>query len=140
MKMHKVSFFLIVTICVLLISKNIMAADANKPKSTPDENQKSLETKLVIGVVNLVKDKDGNITGVKVTAHRDLVYSVVLDEKGLELGKTMADRRARIEGQIEQKGNVEWVTVKSFGEVKAGAPPKTKAAPKPKPAKPVPKK
>jgi hypothetical protein len=84
---------------------------------------------LVIGIVTIVKDNDGNIAEIKVTSHKDLVYKVVLDEKGIELGKTMADKRARIEGLVEVKGKVHWLTVKTFGEVKA----KTEAKPKTKP-------
>ena len=73
---------------------------------------------MVIGIVTVVKDNDGNITEIKVTAHRELIYKVVLDEKGIELGKTMADKRARIEGTIEKKGDVQWLTVKTFSELK----------------------
>ena len=38
----------------------------------------------------------------------------------------MADKRARIEGTIEKKGDVQWVTVKTFSEMKPkmDAPPK----------------
>ncbi len=54
---------------------------------------------------------------------------MVLDEKGIELGKTMADKRARIEGPVETKDKVLWLTVKTFSEPKA----KTEAKPKAKP-------
>jgi len=60
---------------------------------------------------------------------RELIYQVVLDEKGIELGKTMADKRVKIEGTVEIKGDVHWLTVKTFSEVKAKPEPK----PKPKP-------
>ena len=121
----------VVAVCMLLaVVSNVMAADANQPK------EKSKDNNLVIGIVTIVKDNDGNIAEIKVTAHKDLVYKVVLDEKGIELGKTMADKRARIEGLVEMKGNVHWLTVKTFGELK----PKTEAKPKAKPAgKPAPK-
>jgi hypothetical protein len=118
-----------VAVCMLLaIVSNVMAADANQPKGTPKE--KSNDNKLVIGIVTVVKDNDGNITEVKVKAHRELIYQVVLDEKGKELGKTMADKRARIEGLIEIKSNVHWLTVKTFDEVK----PRAEGKPRPKPA------
>jgi hypothetical protein len=118
-----------VAVCMMLaVVSNVMAADANQPK------EKSKDTKLVIGIVAVVKDNDGNFTEIKVTAHRELIYKVVLDGKGIELGKALADKRARIEGTIEQKGNVQWLTVKTFGEVKprADAKPKDKPAGQPK--------
>ena len=126
-----------VAVCLFLGAvSNVMAADANQPKGTPRETpkEKSNDNKLVIGIVTVVKDNDGNITEIKVKATRELIYQVVLDEKGKELGKTMADKRARIEGLVEMKGNVHWLTVKTFGEVKAktDAKPKTKPTGKPK--------
>jgi len=119
----------VVAVCMLLaVVSNVMAADANQPK------EKSKDNNLVIGIVTIVKDNDGNIAEIKVTAHKDLIYKVVLDAKGIELGKTMADKRARIEGTIETKGKVQWLTVKTFSEVKArtDANPKAKPTGKPK--------
>ena len=119
----------VVAVCMLLaIVSNVMAADANQPKGTPKE--KSKDNSLVIGIVTIVKDNDGNISEIKVTTHKDLIYKVVLDEKGKELGKTMVDKRARIEGLIETKGNVHWLTVKTFSEVKPRTDAKTKTKPK----------
>ena len=115
----------VVAVCMLLaVVSNVMAADANQPK------EKSKDNNLVIGIVTVVKDNDGNIAEIKVTAHKELLYQVVLDEKGKELGKTMADKRARIEGLIETKGKVQWLTVKTFSDQKAK--PKTKLTAKSK--------
>ena len=129
MKKRLMSLVGVVVVCVLLaVVSNVMAADANQPK------EKSKDNNLVIGIVTIVKDNDGNIAEIKVTAHKDLIYKVVLDAKGIELGKTMADKRARIEGTIETKGKVQWLTVKTFSEVKArtDANPKAKPTGKPK--------
>jgi hypothetical protein len=129
MKKRLMAMVGVVAVCVLLaVVSNVMAADANQPK------EKSKDNNLVIGIVTIVKDNDGNIAEIKVTSHKELIYRVVLDEKGIELGKTMADKRARIEGLVEVKGNVHWLTVKTFGEVKAktDAKPKTKPTGKPK--------
>jgi len=129
----------VVAVCMLLaIVSNVMAADANQPKGTPKE--KSSGDKLVQGTVIVVKDNDGNITEIKVQAHKEVIYQVVLDEKGKELGKAMADRMARIEGSVETKDKTLWLTVKTFGEPKAGTPAKPNQNPKAKPpAKPAPK-
>lgn len=136
MKKYAMSLVGVVTVCLLLgLVSNVMGADANQPKETPRETpkEKSKDNNLVIGIVTIVKDNDGNIAEIKVTAHKELIYQVVLDEKGKELGKTMADKRARIEGFIEMKGNVHWLTVKTFGEVKARTDAKPKAKPTGKP-------
>ncbi|MGA2322480.1 MAG: hypothetical protein ABSG22_01370 [Sedimentisphaerales bacterium] len=129
MKKRLMALVGVVAVCMLLaVVSNVMAADANQPK------EKSKDNNLVIGIVTIVKDNDGNIAEIKVTAHKDLIYKVVLDAKGIELGKTMADKRARIEGTIETKGKVQWLTVKTFSEVKArtDANPKAKPTGKPK--------
>jgi hypothetical protein len=140
MKKYAMSLVGVVTVCLLLgLVSNVMGADANQPKETPKETpretpkEKSKDTNLVIGIVTIVKDNDGNIAEIKVIAHKELIYKVVLDEKGKELGKTMADKRARIEGLVEMKGNVHWLTVKTFGEVKARTDAKPKAKPTGKP-------
>jgi uncharacterized alpha/beta hydrolase family protein len=125
--MNKRSMALVVTVavCMLLaVVSNAMAADANQPKVKSNDSNS-----LVIGIVTVVKGNDGNIAEIKVTAHRELVYKVVLDAKGIELGKTMADKRVRIEGTIEKKGDVQWLTVKTFSDLK----PRADVKPKPKP-------
>ena len=121
MKKYAMLLVGVVAVCLLLgLVSNAMGADANQPKQTPKEAPK--DNNLVIGIVTVVKDNDGNFTEIKVTATKELIYQVVLDEKGKELGKTMADKRARIEGLIEIKGKVQWLTVKTFSNQK----PKTK--------------
>jgi len=121
----------VVAICTMLaVVSNAMAADVNQPKGTPKEKSKE---QMVVGIVSVTKDNDGNFTEVKVTVHKSLIYKVVLDEKGIELGK-MADKRVRIEGTIEKKGDVEWITVKTFREATSQLPAKPNQAPKPKPA------
>ena len=149
MKKQLMALVGVVAVCMLLaIVSNVMAADANQPRHTPRETsretpkEKSKDNSLVIGIVTIVKDNDGNIAEINVISHKDLVYKVVLDEKGIELGKTMADKRARIEGLVEMRGNAHWLTVKTFSEPKpkADAKPKGKPVGKPnaKPDKPKP--
>ncbi len=112
----------LVAVCMMLaVVSTVMAADANQAKETPKEKSKD-----VIGIVTVTKDNDGNVTEIKVVSHKELIYKVVLNEKGLELGKTMADKRARIEGTIEKKGDVQWLTVKTFSDLR----PRGEAKPK----------
>jgi hypothetical protein len=132
MKKNVMTLVGVVTVCVLLgFMSNAMAEDANHPKNPPKENPKDSE-RLVIGIVEVVKDNN-NVTEIKVVAHKNLIYQVTLDEKGKELAK-LADKKARITGIIETKGDVQWLTVKTFSDVKAGAEAKPKAKSKEKPA------
>jgi len=132
MKKNVITLVGVVTVCVLLgFMSNATAADANQPKSHPKENPNNNE-RLVIGTVNVVKDNN-NITEIKVETTKNLIYHVTLDEKGKELAK-LAGKRARITGTIETKGEVQWLTVNTSSEAKAGAETKPKAKGKEKPA------
>jgi hypothetical protein len=134
----------VVAVCLLLgLVSNVMGADANQPKETPQKPHKETpkdNESLVIGIVSVIKDNDGNIAEIKVKAHKELIYQIVLDEKGKEMGKAMADKRVRVIGALETKGDVKWLTVKTFSEVvKSEAKPTPKKpagkpAPKPAPA------
>jgi hypothetical protein len=124
----------VVAVCLLLgLVSNVMGADANQPKETPQKPHKEIpkdNESLVIGIVSVIKDNDGNITEIKVKAHKELIYQVVLDEKGKEMGKAMADKRVRVVGALETKGDVKWLTVKTFSEaVKSEAKPTPKNQP-----------
>jgi hypothetical protein len=59
---------------------------------------------------------------------------VVLDEKSKEMAKSFADKRVRVEGIVETKGDVKWLTVETFGESKPKADAKPGAKSKTKPA------
>jgi uncharacterized alpha/beta hydrolase family protein len=125
MKKQLMALVGVVAVCMLLaVVSNAMAADVNQPKEKSKDSNS-----LVIGIVNVVKGNDGNIAEIKVTVHRQLIYEVVLDAKGIELGKTMADKRARIEGTIEKKGDVQWLTVKTFSDLRPGRGASPKAKP-----------
>ncbi len=106
-----------VTICLLLgLVSNAPAADPNQPKEPPKNKEV-----VVVGTVSVVKDKDNNITEVKVKTARGLTYQITLDDNGKELGKTMADKRVRLTGTVETKGEIKWLTVLKFSELKTRA-------------------
>jgi len=112
-----------VTTCLLLgLVSNTLAADPNQPKEPPKNKEV-----IVVGTVSVVKDKDNNITEISVKTPRGITYQITLDDKGKELGKTLADKRVRITGTVETKGEVKWLTVVNFSE------------PKPRPENPRPK-
>jgi hypothetical protein len=115
-----------VTTCVLLgLVSDTLAADPNKPKKMA--RNKELP---VVGTVIVVKDNDGNATDVKIKTDKDIIYQVTLDDKGKELGRTMADKKVRVVGTLETKGEVKWLTVARFNEQKE----KAKAEPNSPPA------
>jgi hypothetical protein len=153
MNKHFIAVIGVATVCVLLgLASNVFAEDVNQPKDVPIDPNKQApketpkepprespkestgDIRLVIGIVNVEKDKDGNVTEIMLTAHKDLIYKVVPDEKGKELAAAMVDKRARVEGFIETKDNVHWLTVQTFGESKATSGAKTKVKPAKKPA------
>jgi hypothetical protein len=126
-----------VAIClVLFITSNARAQDANdaneipkepnktapqeSPKETPKETpkEKEKEKKLVIGILKVVKDNDGNVAEITITAHKDLVYNVVFDEKSKEMVKNLADARVRVEGFVETKCDIKWLTVLTYDDTK----------------------
>jgi len=147
-----------VAIClVLFITSSATAQDANDaneipkepnktapqepPKETPKEPPKkqTKEKNLVIGILTVAKDNDGNIAEISIKMAKDLIYKVVIDEKSKEMAKSFADSRVRVEGFVETKGDVKWLTVETYGDSKSkpdarqGA--KSKAKPAAKPAR-----
>lgn len=98
---------------------NASAADANQHKATPKEKPATLK-----GVVSGVKDKDGNVTEVKLTVGKE-VYMITLDSKGKELGK-LAGKTIKVTGTLEVKDNEKWLTVKVYSEAPATKPKSTK--------------
>jgi hypothetical protein len=153
----------IIAICLLLsLMSNAMAQDPNTAKETPKEpnsaapqetpkespkeppkeqtKEQTKEKNLIIGILTAVKDNDGNVVEMTITAHKDLKYKVVINEKSKEMGQSFTDKRVRVEGTIEIKGDVKWLTVDTFSELKSRADAKPGAKSKAKPAaKPAPK-
>jgi hypothetical protein len=139
---------------VLSITSNAMAQDANEAKETPKEPNKTApqeqpkespkeppkepakEKNLVIGILTVAKDNDGNIAEISIEMAKNLIYKVVIDEKSKEMAKSFADTRVRVEGFVETKGDVKWLTVETYGDTKSrpdakpGTKSKTKPAPK----------
>ncbi|MFZ0034496.1 MAG: hypothetical protein WAK60_05855 [Sedimentisphaerales bacterium] len=90
--------------------------------------------KVVQGFVGVNKDANDVITKVTLTTKDKVVYDVVLNAKGMELGKKMASKEVEVEGTISKEAGQETITVMTFKAVeKAPAPP---PAPAPKPAAP----
>jgi hypothetical protein len=115
----------VVVMCILLgFVSNLLAADANQPKNPPKGAVKEKTT--VIGTVNEVKDKDGNVAQVTVKVSKNAVYQVVRDVKGKELGKTMSGKKVKVVGEVKVQGDIKWLTVDKFEE-------QLKAEPKPQP-------
>jgi len=73
----------------------------------------------VQGIVGVTKDAAGVITAVTLTAKDGAIYDVTLDAKGMELGKTMADKKVDAEGTVAEKDGAQWLTVQSYAAEKA---------------------
>jgi hypothetical protein len=88
------------------------AAEPNQPKE-PAEN-----LLVVKGIVSMTNDREGKITAVKITAGKEkIVYEVVLNAKGTELGEKMDGKIVRVTGTVETKDTAKWITVKTYSEV-----------------------
>ncbi len=70
----------------------------------------------VQGVVHVTRDANNVITGV-ILATDKKDYNVVLDAKGLELGKTMENKKVEVQGVVAQKDNQTWITVHNYKPV-----------------------
>jgi hypothetical protein len=79
--------------------------------------QEQPPTVKVQGVVDVTKDAAGVITKVTLTTEDEVVYNVVLDAKGLELGQEMADEEVEVEGTVSKQDGQEWITVQSYKAV-----------------------
>jgi hypothetical protein len=82
----------------------VFAADANapaapKPAPAPAPAPAPLTVK---GTVSVVKDANDVITAVKLTTEGKVVYNVVLDKEGKELGSKMAGKE--VEAQVVKQG------------------------------------
>jgi hypothetical protein len=72
-------------------------------------------TVTVVGTVSVVKDANGVITAVKLTA-KDMAYNVVLDKEGLKLAD-FDGKEVKVQGTVETKDNENWITVVASKEI-----------------------
>ena len=68
---------------------------------------------VVRGVCN-VERKSEKITEVRVTTRASDVYYVVLDAKGLNLGKEGAGKTVTMMGVVQVKGAKNWITLAAY--------------------------
>jgi len=121
----------LVKLAILLIAGTaLLSAVCFAAEQTPGAEPPKLVK--VQGVVGVTEDASGVITKVTLTTKDEVVYNVVLDAKGLELGKGMAGKEVEVEGTVSKavKGIQDWIKVQSYKAVEK-AP---EAAPAPKPA------
>ena len=77
------------------------------------------EQRIVIGIVNSIKDQNGNIIVTKllsVSESRE-VYFVELNERGKKLGDEMEGRLIEIIGKVFLRGEDKWIEVRTYREV-----------------------
>lgn len=97
-----------------------------------EKSEQPKMVKVVQGVVGVTKDANNVINQVTLTTKDKVVYNVVLNIKGRELGKTMVNKEVEVEGTISKENGQETIRVMTFKEVEK-AP---EAAPAPKTDKP----
>lgn len=87
------------------------AADETQAVEQPEPDVVKVQ-----GVVNVTTDANDVITKVVLVAEKE-DYNVVLDAKGLELGKMMEGKKVEAQGVVELKGSELWLTVQSYKAV-----------------------
>lgn len=91
-------------------------------EQTPETEQPNLVK--VQGIVNVTKDANDVITKVTLTTKDKVVYNVVLNLKGLDLGKGMAGKEVEVEGIVSKEGIQNWIKVQSYKLVEKAPPTK----------------
>jgi hypothetical protein len=71
------------------------------------------------GFVSVIRDVNDVIISVQLVTDDD-TYDVVLDTKGLELGKEMEDREVEVEGVVSEKDGQKWLKVLVFKAIGEG--------------------
>ena len=106
----------LVKLAVLLIAGTaFLSAVCFAAEETP--GMEPPKTTTVRGVVNVAKDANDIVTGVTVVTADKVVYHVVLNAKGMELGKEMADKEVEAEGTVSKRGDMDWIKVQSYKPV-----------------------
>jgi hypothetical protein len=123
-KKNLVSLAILLVAGTALLGAVCFAADQAPPKAV----------KVVQGFVGVNKDANDVITKVTLTTKDKVVYDVVLNAKGLELGKKMASKEVEVEGTISKEAGQETITVMTFKAVEKAPAPPPAPAPAPKPA------
>ena len=119
----------LVRLAILLIAGTaLLNSVCFAAEETPGVEQP--KTTKVQGVVNVTKDANDVITAVTVVTADKVVYHVVLNVKGRELGKEMAGKEVEVEGIVTKEGVQNWIKVQSYKAVEKAPGP----APAPKPA------
>lgn len=96
-----------------------------------EKSEQPKMVKVVQGVVGVTKDANNVISQVTLTTKDKVVYNVVLNMKGRELGK-MVNKEVEVEGTISKENGQDTIRVMTFKEVEKA--PEAAPAPAPKPA------
>ncbi len=108
----------LITLCLIAaIVVPVFAADKPAAAAAKEETLK--------GKVMVVKDKEGKVTEVMLHVG-EVKYMVTLNEEGKKL-EALDGKEVKATGIVHSKGEVKWITVTKFEEVKAAPP---KATPK----------
>jgi hypothetical protein len=120
----------LVRLAILLIAGTaLLSTVCFAAEETPGVEQPKVVK--VQGVVNVTKDANDVITKVTVVTKDKVVYNVVLNLKGLDLGKVMANKEVEVEGIVSKEGVQNWIKVQSYKAVEKAPGPAPAAKPAP---------
>jgi hypothetical protein len=108
----------------LLLVLGLLASNSHVAAKTGKSGDPNLLKGYHKRIVEVAKDKDGNITSVTLTKVDKKPIHITLDEKGKELGTKLAGKTIIVIGTVETKNKEKWLTISQYCQTKA----KTKKA------------
>ena len=103
-KQRMATLILAMVTALLLTTVSLAAED-------PEPNSITLQ-----GYVSALRDANDVIVSVQLITDA-VTYEVVLDEKGIALGKEMDGEDVEVQGVVSEKDEQEWLTVQSYKAV-----------------------
>jgi hypothetical protein len=108
---------LIVLVTLCLIAAIVVPVFAADKPATGKPSVAAAKEETLKGKVMVVKDKDGKVTEVMIHVG-EVKYMVTLNEEGKKL-EALDGKEVKATGKVHSKGEVKWITVEKFEEVKA---------------------
>ena len=99
---------LIGAVCLAMAMTLVIGA-ASLAVEEPEPNVVTLQ-----GLVSTYVDVNDVIESVQLTTAEDIIYEVVLDEKGIELGDNMDGKEVEVNGIVIEVDEQKWIEVQSF--------------------------
>jgi hypothetical protein len=102
---QRMATLILAMVTALLLTTVSLAAE------NPEPNSVTLQ-----GSVSVLRDANDVVVSVQLITDK-VTYEVVLDEKGIALGKEMDGKDVEVQGVVSEKDKQKWLTVQSYKAV-----------------------